>query len=187
MNDWNANGVDQTLQSAYAQLSPDQLQSANIDLQGVLNNINIYNPSVTIDNIRAVLARCDAQPPNFRQGVINGLNQSGMASYISSGINLAGKFAALGNSSNAAIAQFPRGMQPARLPPNGPPDGGGGGYSCAADGMMIAAVGLAFLTIAIMSAGTAPILMGAAWGGIAAWGGGVTTAYGIGHNMKCGF
>ncbi len=138
-----------------------------------------------MDNIRAALARFDAQPPDFRQTVINGLNQYGMVNYINTVISLAGKFAA-SDSSHPAVAQLPGDIQTA-LRPKDIKGEDGGGYSCAQDGMIIAAAGLAFLTLLVMSAGTAPILMGAAWGGIATWGGGITTAYGIGHNVKCDF
>jgi hypothetical protein len=62
-----------------------------------------------------------------------------------------------------------------------------GGTKCAAAGMTVCAAGLAFMVIGIMSAGTVPVLMGAAWAGIALWGGGVATGAGVVAALGCNF
>ena len=38
-----------------------------------------------------------------------------------------------------------------------------------------------------MSAGTVPVIVGAAWGGIALWGGSAAGIWGLGHAVACGF
>ncbi len=70
-----------------------------------------------------------------------------------------------------------------------PPDGGGrdGGWSCKKDGGAIFLLGLIFTSLAIMTAGAEPILVGAAWAGIGYYGGLATTGWGIGHVLGCGF
>jgi len=59
-------------------------------------------------------------------------------------------------------------------------------YNCAADGLAILALGTAVAVVTVMSAGTAPILVGAAWAGVATWGGYGAAAWSIGHLYGCG-
>jgi hypothetical protein len=64
---------------------------------------------------------------------------------------------------------------------------GGAGYTCEADGALNLAMGTAFLVIGAMTMGTAPVLIGAAWAGIAVWGGFATGGWALAHAMECGF
>ncbi len=63
-----------------------------------------------------------------------------------------------------------------------------GGYNCATDGAAILAAGTAFAVLTVMTAGADCVLVGAAWEGIALWGGIGTSAWGAGHAIAgCSF
>lgn len=73
------------------------------------------------------------------------------------------------------------------IPANLPNNGGGGGWNCQKDGATLFFLGLAFATLTVMTMGSGAVLVGAAWAGIATYGGLTTTGWGIGHVMNCGF
>jgi len=78
------------------------------------------------------------------------------------------------------------------LKPLSPPNSEGGNPGnratyCKTSEALNLAAGTAFLVIGAMTMGTAPVLAGAAWAGIALWGGYATGGWALVNAMECGF
>ncbi len=185
-NDWQTNNYDSQLQNHYAALTPSNCKSSNLDQNQILTDVQATTPSVTLANLQHGWAVYDGLDASSVQSFISTLQSQGMIPYFTSAMQQAAKYAALASAQNAArtIAEYEQQHveEPNMRPP--PPPTGGGGGKCNASSFAVDALGLAFLTIGIMS-GIGAISEGAAWGAIATWGGGATTVYGTANRWLC--
>lgn len=189
LSDWTQNGHDAILAPYWSQLDPSTITSNNLNKAAILSQSQMYQPSMTMDDVNQLLSYIDLAPVSQKQAIIGECAQYGVSVYISGSIDpLTNIMTALYNyqtppsSSSMALRQNAAGER-AMLPL--PPDSG---YNCSTDGALIFAAGLAFATLSIMTAGSVDVLAGAAWGAIAFWGGTATTAWGAGHAIAgCGF
>ncbi len=186
-NDWQANNYDAQLQSHYAALSPSNCKSSNLDQAQALQAVQATHPAVTLAQLQHGWSVYDGLDSNSVQSVIGALQSNGMLPYLTQAMQQAAKYAQLAGAQTASrltgIMQQDGLLNPALRPPPPPTGGGGGGY-CNSASFAVDFIGLAFLTIGIMS-GFGAIAEGAAWGGIAAWGGGATTVYGVANRWLC--
>jgi len=193
-NDWQANNLDSYL--AYAQLHPGLVTPDNLNRSQITQNIQIFQPAFTSDDLNALLTPYYNLPPDMVAGVISTLQQQGLTPYLQASINNANtmiKALTPSGSGGEPTAQYrgslanphPNVLQRPQLPP---PEGGGGGYNCQTDDLAMLAVGTAFLVLGIMSGGVAPglvVITASFWAPVAAWGGAATGAWAIGHGIFC--
>jgi len=193
--EWNANGRDAGVAAAISSISPSMITSASLDQQTMLATLQAYQPAVQLADIQQVLSFVDANQA-LVPSVLSGMQTNGMSYYIGLLINQSQLVSSyLANQSSGG--QIPSAIRsrgtsgdktanPIKIAQ--PPPNEGGGYNCAVDGALIFAAGLAFATLSVMTLGSVDILAGAAWGGIALWGGIGTTGWGVGHVIAgCGF
>lgn len=201
--EWASNGRDGGVAAAMANISPTMITSSALDQTTILQNLQVYQPQFLMSDLQAVLSFIDTNQALVPQ-VLATMQQGQFSSYITGMAGQAKIFSfdlarmaasGGGNSISAVGSMMPGGLRPIippskmSLPSNGPGDqGGGGGYNCATDGALIFAAGIAFATLSVMTLGSVDVLAGAAWAGIALWGGIGTTGWGAAHVISgCGF
>jgi len=186
-NEWLSNGRDAGVQSAASKITPSDIITANLNTTLILSTIQAYQSKFTAANVAQSVAFVNdnsAMVPSVLEQMVSG----GMTPQLTTIMQQSARIAeGLANGTIPAVAsRFS--AHPAYKPSNPPGGGGGGGYNCAVDGAAIFAAGLAFATLSVMSLGSFDLLAGAAWAGIAAWGGLGTTGWGVGHVIAgCGF
>lgn len=181
---WQANNYDGQLQGYYSNLNPSILKSSNLDQGQILQNIQATNPDVTLGMLQGFWAPYDNMDPSDVQSVIDSVRNYGLLPQINSAIDYAQIF---GQQADAVAPPAPDGQETQmwiRALPPPPSEGGGGDGYCANASFAVDAIGLAFLTIGIMT-GVGAIAEGAAWAAIAMWGGGTATAYGVANRWLC--
>jgi hypothetical protein len=187
LSDWSTNNLDAQFIAALSGVSASMVTSANLPQQSILQQIQMFQPAFTLADVQNSLSFVDAQEASIPT-VLSTLQQNGLSHYINIALSQSGLVAtALSNTGGSANAMVTRPLlnRPFQ-PPSNPP--GGGGYNCATDGALIFAAGLAFATLTVMTLGTAPVLVGAAWGAIAGFGGLASIGWGVGHVVAgCGF
>jgi len=181
-DEWTASNRDNEFVPALSYVDQSKINSAGVDLTAVLQQYQQFQPSMQmsdVQNIYRVVDDNQAMIPSVIQGLQNGMWVNFQnAAIIADNIGLL----LSGSTTSSANAVTANSLSPDFRPPKDPgPPKGGHAYSCSADTATLFFLGLAFTTIGIMSAGTAPLLYGAAWGGVALWGGVGTTAWGAGH------
>ena len=189
LNEWRSNNRDAGVQAAISSVNPASITSSNLNHPSIVQTVHLYRPQFTLTDLQQGLAVLD-QNTSLVPTVLSGIQSYGMSHYLLSMANEAGNVGAyLASGGISTAAHIGRGVLPARQPQPLPPDPGGpGGYNCATDGALIAMAGTAFLVIGIMTMG-AGALAGAAWVGIATWGGLGAGAWTLGHITigGCGF
>ncbi len=197
LSDWLANGLDSHVAAYVGGVNPASVKSTNMNMPLLLQSIQQFQPAFQMADLQNALSGIDASPASTVSSVISTIQQQGMSSYINSTIQQApplanavsAKYSGGGSSGSTPQNQLRRGMvnpNVARI--EQPPPSDGGGYNCAADGMAVAAATIAFAVLTVMTMGADAVLVGAAWGAIATWGGLGTAAWGTGHYMVgCGF
>lgn len=185
---WQANNYDGQLQGYYSNLNPSILKSSNLDQGQILQKIQATNPDVTLGMLQGFWAPYDNMAPSDVQSVIDGIRNYGLIPQINSAIDYAQIFGQQADAPTPPPPDPPMDQQAdpnwVRALPPPPSEGGGGTGYCENASFAVDFIGLAFLTIGIMS-GVGVIVEGAAWGLIAAWGGGTATAYGIANRWLC--
>jgi hypothetical protein len=185
-NEWLSYGRDAGVKTGASQISPSQINTSNLNATQYLGTLQAYQSRFTAGNVSEAVGYVDGQGTLVSE-VLSSFAQSGFSPYLTTIMQQSAKIAeGLANGSIPAVAsRFS--VHPAFRPPP-PPPGGGGKYNCETDGALIFGAGLAFATLSVMSLGSFDILAGAAWAGIAAWGGLGTTGWGVGHVVAgCGF
>ena len=179
-NDWQMNNYDSQLQSHYAVLTPSLCKSVNLDQPGILRRIQITHSGVTLAQLQHGWAVYDGLSDASVASVLASLRLNGMLPSFTSAMQQAARYAQFAPTPTVAVV---RGMTPQWLIIPPPGTGKGAGY-CDNASFAVDALGIAFLTIGIMS-GIGVIAEGAAWAMIAAWGGGATTVYATANRWLC--
>jgi hypothetical protein len=187
--DWTANGLDAQVNGALSRISPSSVTSANMNQAQILATIQMYQPAFTAAQVQQLLTYVAAPGASNVSSIMENMQAFGTSYYINQLSVQAGKVAAVIQNGTAAVER-PLSVVPSFKPTNPPTNPGPGGakYNCATDGALIFAAGIAFAVLTVMTAGTDAVLIGGAWGSIAAWGGLGTTGWGAGHVIAgCGF
>ncbi len=181
LNDWQLNQLDAQVRPAAYRASPSMVKSSNINQQAILQQIQLFEPAFQLSDVTQSISYIDSMPQAQIQSVLTVMQQQGLAPYLQSCISQSRLIAAQlpATASNAQRTIPTTQWRPVAEPPA--PTEGGGGYNCQTDGALLLFAGLAFTTLAVMSAGTAPLLYMGFWGGFALWGGTATGAWSAGH------
>jgi hypothetical protein len=196
-DEWLASRRDDQVTQAVSSVSPSQIHSGALDQWAILRHLQMYQPAMQLTDVQAALNFLDTNQGSV-PWVLDVLRGNGMAYFLNNAISYAGQIGDSLQSMGMANLTMERlrsensmGLvAPALRPPIRRDDGGGGGrrYNCEADGAALFFTGIALTTITVMTMGTAPVLVGAAWGAITVWGGLGSAAWGIGHVLAgCGF
>jgi hypothetical protein len=177
-NEWLANGRDAGVMAAMSSVSPYSITSDNLDQNGILQYLQIFNPAFDLGDVQTLLAYIDTSQDQIPT-VLSNMQSYGLSGYMSlmaksaefMGMYLDQYYASSGSGSKSRL------MRVGAFPPQN---------GCSSSGLAIVAAGLAFGVIGVMTLGTAPVLVGAAWAGIALWGGNSMIAAGVGHAIVCG-
>ena len=150
--DWNTNNLDTPVKQAARQMTPAMLSTSNINQQQLLQQVRLYQPGFQPSTLNQVIASLCGQPASTKQNLFNSLANSGLTGYLNTIVSVGPKLAAAMESANAAeVMKQERLLNPAM---NFPPiSGGGGGFSCAQDGVLLGFATAAALTITVMSGG----------------------------------
>jgi hypothetical protein len=179
-NDWQANNYDAPLASYYANIQSYDCQSSYLNQAQILADIQVTYPSVTLAQLQASWAITDGMATSDVNMVLEAIRTGGMVQYFTSAMQQAARYSEAASGITSSVA---RGVSPEwKLPPSPPPTKGGG---CSEEStFIIDSIGLAFLIIGIMT-GVGAIAEGAAWGLIAAFGGGSVTVMNVGQHILC--
>ena len=192
LSEWVNNDRDAGVKDAAWRVSAAQITAANLDVNSILATMQAYQANFTTSDVQLSLAFIDRNA-FMVPSVLATLQQNGMSYYLNVIVQQSAKVAqGLSNGTMSPTAlrmdtHAAYGPRPLVRPPPIPP-GGRSSYSCATDGALIFAAGLAFLTISVMTGGGFDVLAGAAWAGIGSWGSMGVAGWGVGHYVSgCGF
>jgi hypothetical protein len=187
-------GFDSYLQSSLDGVT--SLSSNSFDLTPTLQQVRAYVSGIGLSDIQQCVNVLPSDAGSINNALID-LKHNGLTvKFLTAAKENAKIQVAMQNNQNAnlrgetkpslmeAVYRYNGGkprLQPIMTMPsviNGD-RGGGGGWSCQTDGAAIFFVGLAFAAIGILTMGVEPILVGAAWYGLATYGGLATAGWGM--------